>query len=148
MNAHQQLDAFKPEKVEEVIGTLPIPRATIADIVAHRNKALALYAEAFVIIEAADKAIKAAASEATRCHPGTNSYNYAHADETTAFFRAVQLPDRAQYLRTAKKIIDIVHGPGSSSAPIWNASWITRQSRRCAIRWPTFPTASIHTPSS
>jgi predicted RNA methylase len=89
-------------------GTELVPRATIEEIVAHRNKALELYAEAFEAIAAADATIKAARAEADKAHPGADGAGfYDNAQEVKAFFKAVRLPDRAQYLRVARRLLDI-----------------------------------------
>lgn len=83
-----------------------IPRTTIEQVVHYRNQALELYAEAYVALEAADTAVKAAQKMASRAHPGINGYNYHMDDERKAFAHAIQLPPRDRYLRTAKKLID------------------------------------------
>lgn len=83
-----------------------IPRATIEQVVGYRDKALALYAEAYVALEAADQAVKTAQKMAAQAHPGVNGYNHHQDDERKAFARAIQLPPRERYLRTARKLID------------------------------------------
>ena len=83
-----------------------IPRATIEQVVGYRDKALELYAEAYVALEAADQAVKTAAKMAAQAHPGVNGYNHHQDDERKAFARAIQLPPRERYLRTARKLID------------------------------------------
>jgi len=83
-------------------------RATIEQIVKSRDTAVALYEDAFAKIEAADEAIKAARTEALNAHPGIlNPYRSTDADEINAFMRAVDLPDREQYIRTARRIVDM-----------------------------------------
>lgn len=84
-----------------------VPRATIEQIVACLDAALVLYATAYDKMAEADEAVKSAAAMAHNCHPGQNSYNYAHEDEQRAFLSALTLPDRDRYLRTARKLIDI-----------------------------------------
>lgn len=83
-----------------------VPRATIETIVAARNQSLALYETAYDRMVEADEAIKEAHAMASRCSPGVNSYTYSQADEVKAFEKALALPPRDQYLRTARKLID------------------------------------------
>lgn len=84
-----------------------VPRATIEDVVRYRNQAIALYEAAFGKIEEAHEALQAAREMASRCHPGVTSYNYDKAEEIKEFERAVQLPRRDRYLRTARRLTDI-----------------------------------------
>jgi len=84
-----------------------MPRSTIEDIVNYRNEALRLYEVAYGVIGEASAAVKEAAEMARRCYPGINSYNYSQADEVKAFDRAVCMPDRERYLRTARRLIDL-----------------------------------------
>lgn len=84
-----------------------MPRATIEQIVAFRNAALDLYATAYDKIVEADEAIKAAHEVARNASPGINSYTSTHEREQQAFHEAVKLPKRDQYLRTAKKLVDL-----------------------------------------
>lgn len=85
-----------------------VPRATIEDIVEHRNKALALYETAYSAIEAADAAVTAA-HEMSRLAAPTGTVNLTHDrdDEIRRFYNAVKLPDAAEFLRTARKITDL-----------------------------------------
>ncbi len=84
-------------------------RATIEEIVAHRDKAVALYEDAFVKIQEADDALRAARAEAMHAHPGVaeNPYRSTDAEEIHAFMNAINLPDQDQYLRTARRLIDM-----------------------------------------
>jgi len=84
-----------------------VPRATIDDVVRFRNQTIALYEDAFEKIEAAHDALQAAREMASRCHPGVTSYNYDKAEELKEFERAVQLPRKERYLRTARRLTDI-----------------------------------------
>lgn len=87
---------------------LPVPRATVEQIVECRDKALALYERAYSAIAAADEAIRQAHDMAHQAAPlQTNSYTYDRIEEINAFYRAVNLPDREQFLRTARKLTDI-----------------------------------------
>jgi len=87
--------------------TALMPRPTIEELVRYRNTALELYEVAFGKIAEADAAIKAAHEMARRASPGVNSYNVSHADEVKAFYNAVRLPDRDQYLRVARRLTAI-----------------------------------------
>jgi hypothetical protein len=87
--------------------TTLIPRATIEDVVGFRDKALELYGEAWTAIERADAALRAAHDMAARAHPGVNNYNYDRCQELEEFYKAISLPERESFLRTAKKLTDI-----------------------------------------
>jgi hypothetical protein len=89
------------------MNTQIVPRATIEEIVGYRNKALELYADAYTAIAAASEAIQRAHKMAERAHPGLNSFYVEHCEELKAFYKAVQLPEREQFLRTARKLTDI-----------------------------------------
>ncbi len=84
-----------------------VPRATVEDVVRYRNQTIALYEAAFDKIEEAHEALQSAREMAARCHPGVTSYNYDKAEEIKEFERAVQLPRRDRYLRTARRLTDI-----------------------------------------
>lgn len=86
-----------------------IVRSTIEAIVAHRNQALDLYANAFEKIRAADEAVKLAQRSVMEACGGSRPNNYmnAQAPEVDAFRRAVDLPDPDQYLRVARRLTDI-----------------------------------------
>lgn len=86
---------------------LPIPRASIEQLVAWRNAALDLYAEAYDKIAEANAATIAANEMAARTSPGINNFNYGHEEEIKSFRGAVNLPERERYLRTARKLTDI-----------------------------------------
>ena len=88
-----------------------IPRNTVEQIVSFRDAAVAAYHGAFDKIADADKAMKEAAGF-WRAAAGDFASHY-HGDnrngvsEVTAFFHAVNLPDRDQYFRTAVRLIDV-----------------------------------------
>lgn len=84
-----------------------VPRATIAKIVAHRNKALALYATAYDRMFVASDAINAAAAEARLASPGENKYNFHnHEAKSKPQIMGQELPDKPDYLETTRKLID------------------------------------------
>jgi hypothetical protein len=84
-----------------------VRRDTVEDIVNKRNRAIELYAEAHRAIEIAAEAVSIAHEAAQSASPGINSFTHSHAEEIKAFYSAVQLPNREQYLRTARRLIDI-----------------------------------------
>jgi Domain of unknown function (DUF4942)/Methyltransferase small domain len=84
-----------------------IPRETIETICGYRVAALKLFEEAYDKLEAANDAVKAAGKMWERASPGVNSYNASYTDEGKEFSKAIALPDRARYLRTARKLIDV-----------------------------------------
>lgn len=84
-----------------------VPRNSIEQIVAYRDKAIAHYELAFDKIVEADKAIRAAGALWEAASPGKSGEFSNSGDEVKAFFKAVRLPDRDQYLRTARRLIDV-----------------------------------------
>lgn len=62
-----------------------VPRETVKDIVARRDRALALYEHAYGLLAQADEAVKAAHEAAQSAHPGVNSFTYSQAEEVKAF---------------------------------------------------------------
>jgi hypothetical protein len=87
-----------------------IPRATVEEIVARRNKALELYAEAWTAIEIADTAIKAAHAMAAQAAGGVDIYVNSRengCDEVAEFQEAVKLPARHVYDAVAKRLTDL-----------------------------------------
>jgi len=84
-----------------------VPRQTIEQIVAHRNAAIDLYEVAFEKIREAHEAIQAAADRWELAAPGKPSRVYDSSQEVKAFNDAVTLPDHTQYMRTARRLIDI-----------------------------------------
>lgn len=94
-------------KTEAMGSTAIVTRATIEEIVGFRDRALALYEQAYGALEAAEAAVAAARDMAGRASPGINGYNYSHEEEIKRFDQAIRLPEREEYLRTARKLIDI-----------------------------------------
>lgn len=85
-----------------------IPRTSIDAIVGHRDRALELYRDAFDAIERAAQAVAAANREVlAACGDIRPAFVAEHAPEVKAFENAVQLPDRAQYERVARRVTDI-----------------------------------------
>ena len=84
----------------------PMTRPTVEQIVAHRDKAIQLFETAFEAIQNADAAIKVAQNEWRLASPGYNNFHGSQAEEVKAFEKAVRMPDRNQYLRTARRLID------------------------------------------
>ena len=84
-----------------------IPRQTVAALVARRNKALDLWATAYRTMAAAKAAHVAAAKAAREASPGVNSYNWRHRDEKNVFLLSAAIPERDDYLDTARRLTDI-----------------------------------------
>lgn len=85
-----------------------MPRASIEEIVAHRNRALELYGQAFTAIEQADAAIKAAHREADLATGGCTPYvNDREVSEVDEFRKAVRLPKRELYQNVARRLTDL-----------------------------------------
>lgn len=87
--------------------SLPIPRQTVEDIVRAHDEALVLYERAFDALEIAQEALRAAherAHDADRgqfCVFGGES----NVEEIQEFRNALRLPERARFMRTARKLL-------------------------------------------
>lgn len=88
-------------------GTAVANLPDIDELVAGYDAAIELYGNAFDKIEAASKAIEAAQAAIERVTPGAKFHHANDATEVKEFFEAVQLPDRASYLRTARKLLTV-----------------------------------------
>lgn len=84
-----------------------IRRATVEELVAHRNRALTLYERAHDAIQSAADAVKEATDAARAASPGETGWNYFARDEKVEFVKVLPVPDRAQYLSTARRLVDI-----------------------------------------
>ena len=88
-----------------------IPRSTLTEVVAHRDRALELYADAFEAIRRAHDAVLAAEREVGLACAGVGegyrSYVDAHQPEIQAFDSAVQLPDAELYRAAAERLTDL-----------------------------------------
>lgn len=84
-----------------------VSRNTIEQICAYRDQAILHFELAFEKIAEADAAVKKAGSLWEAASPGKNGGWSDTTDEIKAFFNAVRLPDRDQYLRTARRLIDV-----------------------------------------
>lgn len=85
-----------------------VPRASIEAIVAHRDRAMALYAAAFEkIAEAAAAVDEANAAVTEACGGFGSTFHEPSAGEVEAFRSAVKLPDAAQYARVARRLTDL-----------------------------------------
>jgi len=83
-----------------------VPRTTLSEICAHRRRALSLFEEAYDALQAADRAIKAAQTAVKAAAPGTNRYNHHSEPAKRAFMAGLDLPERAAYLATARRLTD------------------------------------------
>jgi hypothetical protein len=81
-----------------------VPRPTIEELVSRRNQALVLFERAHDALTATAEAMRAAAKMA---YPSaTNSYNLVQEAERRNFIAHIDVPDRAKYLATAKRLTD------------------------------------------
>lgn len=92
MNAHINLPALPPN---------------IDDIVAGHDRAIELYAEAFIAIEKAQAAIQRAYAEVERVTPGATFHDPHDANEVSEFHKAVRLPERGVYMAVAQKLVTL-----------------------------------------
>lgn len=82
-----------------------VTRATIEEMVAHRNKSIALYRDAFAAVAIADEAMKAARLAANPFQPETPiGYVDSHIEEVARFYNAVKLPDPVEFMKVAEKL--------------------------------------------
>lgn len=84
-----------------------VPSATIEQLCAYRDEAIRLYEDAFEKISEASAAVTKAGRMWESASPGKSSRYSDDAEEVKDFFRAVRLPDRDRYLRTARRLIDV-----------------------------------------
>lgn len=84
-----------------------VPTQTIEQICAYRDEALRRFELAFEKIRDADAAVREAGALWEMAAPGKRGEWSDTTDEIRHFFRAVCLPDRDRYLRTARRLIDV-----------------------------------------
>lgn len=84
-----------------------VPTATIEQICAYRDEAIRLFESAFEKISEANEAVNAAGRMWEAASPGRSGSWSSSTEEIKEFFRAVVLPDRDRYLRTARRLIDV-----------------------------------------
>lgn len=85
-----------------------VPRATVTAIVAQRDKAIALYSDAHLAIQAAADAVVAARTAAVQAAPGAETrYNHLSQEERSTFLKSIAVPDRETYLADARRLTDI-----------------------------------------
>lgn len=87
--------------------TALVPTNTVEQICAFRDESLRRFEIAFEAIKAADEAVKEASLLWESAAPGKPGHWSDTTDEIRAFFKAVRLPDRDLYLRTARRLIDV-----------------------------------------
>lgn len=84
-----------------------IPRATVDEIVARRNRALTLYGEAAIAIGEAAEALKRAGTEAEVARAGGLSrYNHHQGEQWRKLVGDVRAPDPDQFSQTARRLVD------------------------------------------
>lgn len=86
---------------------LPVTLPNVEEIEAGFVRAMDLYTIAFAKIEEADRAIKMAYAAVEAVTPGAAFHDSNDAREIGEFNKAVQLPSRDLYLRTARKLINV-----------------------------------------
>ncbi len=84
-----------------------VQRATVETIVAHRNKALAMYEQAYDAMVIAQEARAAAANEVRQVCPVKNSYNYHLSQEKRDHLGKIEVPEKDKFLTAARETIDI-----------------------------------------
>lgn len=84
-----------------------VPTATIEQICSYRDESIRLFEQAFEKIADASAAVTAAGRMWEAASPGKSGNWSDSTDEIKEFFRAVKLPDRERYLRTARRLIDV-----------------------------------------
>lgn len=86
---------------------LPVPRQTVEDIVRAHDESLALYERAFDAMEIAQEALLAAGRRANDADGGQLCVfgGESNVDEIQEFRNALRLPERARYMRTARKLL-------------------------------------------
>lgn len=84
-----------------------VPRNTIEQIVAYRDKALEMFGAAHALIEEAYSAEVAAIDMARRAFPGTNAYNAAHEQQTRVIMHPIAKLPFDDYMSEKKRIIDL-----------------------------------------
>lgn len=89
--------------------TAILPYSTVERIVAARESGLAMFREAIDAIAVASKKVAAAHAIIATVAPSTHGNGLVdpHATEISAFYNAVKMPDRDQYLRTATHLTDL-----------------------------------------
>lgn len=83
-----------------------VPRTTVQEIVANRNRALTLYGEAHAAIERAVDAVRAAAGAAKNAAPVRNRFNHCGDRQKEELLSPPTLPSRAEYLQAARIVTD------------------------------------------
>lgn len=84
-----------------------VTKATIEEMVAHRDKAIALYRHAFEKIAEADEAMTAAHMAKEPFQAESIVYTDDRIDEVAAFRNAVKLPKRTEFAHVAERLTDI-----------------------------------------
>ena len=84
-----------------------VPRATVQQVCADREKALMQYKAAFGALQRADADLRKARDIASRCSPGFGWYNSHLAGSADCkFLESFSLPDEERWMKTARRIID------------------------------------------
>ncbi|EFO30119.1 N6 adenine-specific DNA methyltransferase, N12 class [Roseibium sp. TrichSKD4] len=84
-----------------------VPRQTVEQVVTARDQTLEKYEHAFEKVEEANEALKEARAMWKQAAPDFDGRYYEAGREAESFFKVVSMPDRYQYLATAKRLVDI-----------------------------------------
>ncbi|MGU9981494.1 DUF4942 domain-containing protein [Phreatobacter sp. HK31-P] len=82
-----------------------IPRASIAEMVLQRNKAIALFESAHILLGETSRALAEARAVGFSASP-SNSYTHASRDEQTSFLTGLHVPEQANFMKQATRMID------------------------------------------
>lgn len=86
--------------------TALIPRATVSDIVAQRNRALTLYRLAHDALAAASAALVEAAKAAQQSAREVSRFNFHSADDRRKFLGHLDVPEREAFMTEARRLTD------------------------------------------
>lgn len=83
-----------------------VPRATVDQLVAHRDRALTLYGIAHEKLVEAYDALMAARRAGIEASPGRNRFNHHQENERRAFLGVIDVPERGEFIETARRLTD------------------------------------------
>lgn len=106
MNAHV-IAPSEAAAAPETVGAV-MPRATVDQIVGHRNRALALFGEAHAAIAAASAALQSAWAEERMAAGGGRETRFNHhvREDKGHFIASIKVPELADFMATARRIVD------------------------------------------
>lgn len=86
--------------------TAIVPRQTIVEIVANRDRVLSLYDAALSSMSTTADAFAAAHAAGKRTRPAVNRFSYSNDNARKHFQRELAMPDREQFRLEARRVID------------------------------------------